>query len=257
MICLYDIPTNMVVNTYKGHTDYVRSMSLGPVNSMNNDVFVSGGFDHCIKLWDKRIESDHAAVMTIATPHPVYCLFQLSQSILLAGCDKDIIVYDLLSDGKQLDVLNYHQKQVTSISYYMNEQYDKKRLLSSSLDTTVKVIDPVSFKPVHTFKFPAPVLSAAVSPDNIFAVGTTTGVLSTRVRVERKNVKKEEPKTAMLPGALIAEKPDSMKRNHTAVEVTEVNVENKRAKKEAPWDRYLKKFEDMKALDAALAVFDR
>ena len=31
-------------------------MSLGPVNSMNNDIFVSGGFDHCIKLWDKRID---------------------------------------------------------------------------------------------------------------------------------------------------------------------------------------------------------
>ena len=45
----------------------------------------------------------------------------------------------------------------------MNEQYDKKRLISSSLDTTVKVIDPVSFKSLHTFKFPAPVLSAAVS----------------------------------------------------------------------------------------------
>ena len=37
----------------------------------------------------------------------------------------------------------------------------------------------------------------------------------------------------MLPGALIAEKPDSMKRGPSAVEVTEVNVENKRAKKEA------------------------
>ena len=58
----------------------------------------------------------------------------------------------------------------------------------------------------------------------------------------------------MLPGALIAEKPDSMKRGPSAVEVTEVNVENKRAKKEAPWDRYLKRFEDMKALDSALAV---
>ena len=45
-----------------------------------------------------------------------------------------------------------------------------------------------------------------------------------------------------------------MKRGPSAVEVTEVNVENKRAKKEAPWDRYLKRFEDMKALDSALAV---
>lgn len=53
--------------------------------------------------------ADHAAVMTIPTPHPVYCLFQLSQSILLAGCDKDIIVYDLLSDGKLIILIISNQ----------------------------------------------------------------------------------------------------------------------------------------------------
>ena len=56
-----------------------------------------------------HILADHAAVMTISTPHPVYCLFQLSQSILLAGCDKDIIVYDLLSDGKLIILMISNQ----------------------------------------------------------------------------------------------------------------------------------------------------
>lgn len=93
-----------------------------------------------------------------------------------------------------MDILNYHQKQVTAITYYANEQAEKKRVLTSSLDGAVKVIDPVSFKVVHNFKFPDPILSVAVSvwfvdfihsqPSNILAVGTTTGIVSTRIRQE-------------------------------------------------------------------------
>ena len=65
--------------------------------------------------------------------------------------------------SRVLDTLNYHQKQVTSLCYYASEKYEKKRILSSSLDGAVKVIDPVSFKVVHNFKFPDPVLSVAIS----------------------------------------------------------------------------------------------
>lgn len=88
----------------------MRSVSVGAMTSASSDLFISGGYDKCVKLWDKRIAckcslfssslADQANVLTITTPHPVNCLFQLSQSILLAGCDKDIIVFDLLSNGK-------------------------------------------------------------------------------------------------------------------------------------------------------------
>ena len=117
--------------------------------------------------------ASQANILTITAPHPISCLYQLSQSILLAGSDKDIYVYDLLSNGKYvneivliyrvLDVLSYHQKQVTSLTYYSSDQSDRKRVVSSSLDGSVKVIDPITFKVVHNFKFPDPILSVAIS----------------------------------------------------------------------------------------------
>ena len=66
-------------------------------------------------------------------------------------------------NARVLDTLNYHQKLVTSLCYYSSDKYEKKRILSASLDGAVKVIDPVSFKVVHNFKFPDPVLSVAIS----------------------------------------------------------------------------------------------
>ncbi|KNB41538.1 u3 small nucleolar RNA-associated hypothetical protein [Blastocystis sp. subtype 4] len=98
-LCLYDIPTNMVVNTYQGHTDYVRSISVG-CEGVNGDVIVSGSFDHCVKLWDLRIDPDRACVMTLSTPHPVSSVLQLSSSVVLAASDNSIIVFDVLGTGK-------------------------------------------------------------------------------------------------------------------------------------------------------------
>ena len=64
-----------------------------------------------------------------------------------------------------LDVLSYHQKQVTSLSYYSSDTTDKKRVVTASLDGAVKIMDPVTFKVVHNFKFPDPILSVAISVD--------------------------------------------------------------------------------------------
>ena len=49
------------------------------------------------------------------------------------------------------------------MSYYSSDTTDKKRMVTASLDGAVKIVDPVTFKVVHNFKFPDPVLSVAVS----------------------------------------------------------------------------------------------
>ena len=60
-------------------------------------------------------------------------------------------------------MLNIHQKQVTCLTYYKSEDNSKQRIVTSSLDGSVKIVDPVSFKVVHNFKFPDPILSVAIS----------------------------------------------------------------------------------------------
>ena len=64
--------------------------------------------------------------------------------------------------ARQVDQLNYHQKQVSDLAYYNSSVYNKQRVLSVGLDGGVKVIDPVSFNVTHNFKFPDPLLSIAV-----------------------------------------------------------------------------------------------
>lgn len=66
-------------------------------------------------------------------------------------------------NGRQLERLVFHQKAVTCLYHYSCATYDKSRILSSSLDGAVRVIDPLTYTVLHNFKFPDPVLSVAVS----------------------------------------------------------------------------------------------
>lgn len=179
-ICLYDIPTNMVINTYAGHTvraacgphpqDYVRALGVA---SAQSDCFLSGGFDGCVKLWDRRVAPSEACVLSLATPHAVGSVLQLSASVVVAASEAELRVFDLLNSGKsgkrggvsrrELATLNYHQKQITCLASYRSDAFPAARFLSASLDGSVRVIDPTTFQVTHNFKFPDPVLSVAVS----------------------------------------------------------------------------------------------
>ena len=112
-------------------------------------------------------------MLTVTLDAPVSCLLQFSSTLLFAGNDTAIDVLDLVSGGKsarggrlrhrRLEHLNYHQKQVSDLAYYHSTTYGVQRVLSAGLDGGVKVIDPVSFKVTHNFKFPDPLLAVAVS----------------------------------------------------------------------------------------------
>ncbi|KAK8824541.1 hypothetical protein WA577_006938 [Blastocystis sp. JDR] len=248
-LCLYDIPTNTVVNTYHGHTDYVRSLSIYSGEMVNNDVFVSGSFDRCVKLWDQRLPPEEACVMTVTLDAPVSCLLQFSSTLLFAGNDTSIDVLDLVSGGKRLEHLNYHQKQVSALAYYNSATYGLQRVLSAGLDGGVKVIDPVSFKVTYNFKFPDPLLAVAVSPNDVIAVGTSSGVVSTRCKHKEEEEEKEK---TLLPGALLGREAEKAKGLPKELEAKKVEVRAPAKQRQTRWDRYLRKFNYMKALDAAL-----
>ena len=67
-------------------------------------------------------------------------------------------VWDL-NMGKCLRALSNHQKTVTCATF----DGSKRRVLTGGLDQMVKVYDVEDWKVVHTMRYPAPVLSLAVS----------------------------------------------------------------------------------------------
>jgi U3 small nucleolar RNA-associated protein 15 len=84
-----------------------------------------------------------------------------------------------------------HQKTVTSVlvqrAVSTPSNDGSLRILSSSLDGHVKVFDPEVFKLTHASKYPSPILSLAIAPDNSsFAVGMADGTLSLRRRRQEK-----------------------------------------------------------------------
>ncbi len=67
-------------------------------------------------------------------------------------------VWDL-NMGKCVRALSNHQKTVTCVTF----DGGKGRVLTGGLDMMVKVYDVEEWKVVHTMRYPAPVLSLAVS----------------------------------------------------------------------------------------------
>ena len=121
-------------------------------------------------------------MQTLATPQAVTAVLQLSASLLLAASDASICVFDVAGAGRPLTRLSMHAKQVTSLTQYVCPSQGKSRVLSASLDGAVRVIDPTSLAVVHNFKFPDPVLAAAVS------VGSRTLSHVARQRAGRRHL---------------------------------------------------------------------
>lgn len=49
----WDLSTGELLSTHRGHHDYVR---CGATNPAAPDVFISGGYDHRLCLWDVRVQ---------------------------------------------------------------------------------------------------------------------------------------------------------------------------------------------------------
>jgi U3 small nucleolar RNA-associated protein 15 len=209
-------------------------------------------------LWDSRSSDTSRPVFSVNHEHPIEDLmFHGNGNLLISSGGNEIKVWDIFSGGKMIHNMNNHQKTITSICM----DSTKSRLISGGLDGHLKVYNMSNFAVTHGFKYDAPIISVAVSPDNMnIMVGTTNGMLSRRHRdvklLMQSKVKAIPPEH--LPGGSKRhfERGQNLKSggplNPNAVTVSDMQSLVQRKQRLRPYDLALKKFRYHDALDASL-----
>ncbi|CAN9276776.1 unnamed protein product [Alternaria alternata] len=175
---LWDLPSEKSVMKFDGHQDYVRSGTFMPAQS---GLLVSGSYDQTVRLWDSRVGGK--AVMVFKHAAPVETVLPMpSGTAVLAAVDNVISVLDIVA-AKPIHMLRNHQKTVTALSLANNGE----RLLSGALDGHVKVFETTGWNVVGGMKYPSPILSLSVIPnqkeDRHIAVGMQSGLLSIKTHL--------------------------------------------------------------------------
>ena len=180
----------------RAHKQAVNAIAFSP----DGNRFVSGGYDHYVRLWDKggkRLKQFlHAgAVMAVAFSPD-------GTSVLTGSMDKTSILWDLSSDNQ---IIFDHHSPVRSVTFTGDGQYcltgdeqnmirvwdlegnelvpfkghkgwilslasssDGKYVISGSSDNTVRLWDFASRKKIWSRKHPSSVESVAISRDGQF-----------------------------------------------------------------------------------------
>ncbi|KZT62221.1 WD40 repeat-like protein [Calocera cornea HHB12733] len=254
---LFDIPSQLCVSVFRGHTDYVRS---GLVSPSNPSLVLSGSYDGTIRLFDARTGGSEM-VMRCKAPVEDVLLFP-SGGLALSASGPVLRVWDLVAGGRCLRALSNHQKTITSLAF----NGDCSRVLSGGLDQMVKVYDVASYRVVHSMRYPAPVLSLALSPDDThLAAGMSDGSFSIRRRQPKasEGVEDDRKREALRSGAYeyflggemerIGERKTKPKASALPTAVKgEVKIRQQKKKKLKRYDVMLKKFQYGAALDAVL-----
>lgn len=160
-----------------------------------------------------------------------------------------------------MHLFNSHSKNITSLS----ADFTNSRLITTSLDCTVKIHNLADFTVGHTIKYPSPVLSAKVTHNNTHIVtGMADGKLSVRLHKNSKPKKRnklddmdqlylqrwEEYKKSM-PVETVKDYKHFNRGSYSKPDGNEVQIEGQINKKLKEYDVLLKKFRYSEVLDLA------
>ncbi|XP_013920375.1 PREDICTED: U3 small nucleolar RNA-associated protein 15 homolog [Thamnophis sirtalis] len=233
---VWDVSTSSEIACYKEHADYVR---CGCTSKLNADLFVTGSYDHTVKVYDTRTDK---SIMRIEHGQPVESvnLFP-SEGLLVTAGGRYIKIWDILKGGQLLVSLRNHHKTVTCLCLSSSGQ----RLLSGSLDRHVKIYSTTSYKVVHSFNYEASILSLALAPeDEALVVGMTNGILNVKHR-KPEGVKKVLHRRRPAYRTFVKGKNYLPKQDDLFVSKPVKNYLKK-------YDKFLRTFQVSKALDAVL-----
>lgn len=243
-VCAWDIATEEKLFTLNGHEDYVR---CGIISQDSPNIWISGSHDHTIKVWDIR---NNECIATLEHDAPVEDIVMFESGNLFASASfGDVRIFDITGGFRCIEKLSNNQKNVTSLAY----DHTRGRLLTGSLDHTVKVYDTSTMKMVHSMKYPSPILSLGLSPNQThLVVGMSDGMLSIRHRVvniddkEKTKDSFDDSKYPKITWKYLLRGPSEQPKSG------DIKVESVRKQKLAKYDKYLRKFQYKKAFDAAL-----
>jgi len=244
MVKLWDLPTESVVDTFSGHSDYVRS---GGVCVEQPDLVLSGGYDHKVLVWDRR-DSSHPS-LSMDHGAPVETLLILPGGGLVAtGGGMMVKIWDLVG-GRLLSSISPHHKTVTSLCVSGTGGC----LVSGSLDRQVVWTDLSTFRQVFSKPCPASVMSVGVGAEDKSVV---VGMLDGLVQVFKR--KEEVIEDGMRTNTRRYRKAKSHKYlKHTQFTASPGDLVVSEGKKdiELKHDYLLRKFEYSRALDAVLKPY--
>ncbi|KHJ98202.1 WD domain, G-beta repeat protein [Oesophagostomum dentatum] len=150
---------------FVAHKDAIRASA---VSAPNENLVLTGGYDHKVKLWDSRSVNDGPAVEMDAGFPVESVVFLNSEHLLATAAGAVVKIWDIAAGGRLLMSLQQHHKTVTSLC--LGKKGDV--LLSGGIDRRVNAFRLVDFSLLHSMSMAAPVLSLAMSPDDqTMAVG--------------------------------------------------------------------------------------
>ncbi|XP_057426874.1 protein SLOW WALKER 1 [Lotus japonicus] len=205
LVKYWDYAEQKPVLEFRGHKDYVRCGDSSPVNG---DTFLTGSYDHLVKLWDVRVrDSNSTAAMQVNHGAPVEdVIFLPSGGMFATAGGNSVKLWDMIGGGKLVGSMESHNKTVTSICVGRigkgsgEEESNKFRIMSVGLDGYLKVFDYASMKVTFSMRFPAPLLSVAYSPDcSTRVIGTSNGIIyaGKRKMKEEKEGENEESESSL------------------------------------------------------------
>lgn len=172
-------------------------------------------------------------------------------------------IWDLLT-GRLMHTFSGHQKAVTALALGTIRLYAVRsnhhcadggatRILSGGLDQQVKIYDIRDYSLVHTIKYPSPILSLAVSPDNTHLVaGMNDGTVSIRYKQSKvADVAKQRLKQRALATGTYRY---FVRGKGAQPSSDDQQVLAQRAQRLRPYDANLKSYHYAQALDAALVT---
>ncbi|KAJ7008420.1 hypothetical protein NC653_007171 [Populus alba x Populus x berolinensis] len=187
----WDVAGESVVSDLYGHRDYARCGDCSPING---EIFVTGSYDHTVKLWDVRVDSKES-VIEVNHGKPVEdVIFLPSGGMVATAGGNSLKIWDLIGGGKMVYSMESHNKTVTSICVgkvgkESGEEALQYRILSVALDGYMKVFDYAKMKVTHSMRFPAPLMSIGFSPDCMTRViGSSNGIIFAGRRKGKEDV---------------------------------------------------------------------